>query len=54
MTLKQQDVTVLLGLSINGRIITSTRMCNFVTLYEHVFGLTFFSTELKGVVYIIN
>ena len=51
---RSEDVAVLLGLPVNGRIITSTGTCNQIVLYERLFGLTPSPSELKGVVYVLN
>ena len=44
---RSEDVAVLLGLPVNGRIITSTGTCNQIVLYERLFGLTPSPSELK-------
>jgi hypothetical protein len=48
MTLTLQDVTVLLGLSIDGQAVTSTGVCNRIALYEWSFELAPPPSELKG------
>ena len=40
-------MAVLLGLPVDGRIITSTGVCNRIVLYKRLFGLTPSPSELK-------
>ena len=49
-----QDVTVQLGICINGYAVTSGGVCNRVAICECAFILTPFSNELKGASYVLN
>jgi hypothetical protein len=47
-------MVVFLGLPIDGRVVTSTSVCNKMVLCEQSFGLAPLHSELKGVTYVLS
>jgi hypothetical protein len=54
MTPTLQGMVVFLGLPINGRVVTSTSVCNKMVLCEQSFGLTPLHSELKRVAHVLS
>jgi hypothetical protein len=54
MTQTLQNVMILLGLPIDGRVVTFTGVRNRIVLCEWSFGLSLPPFELKGVVYVLS
>jgi uncharacterized RmlC-like cupin family protein len=54
MTPTLQGMVVFLGLPIDGRVVTSTSVCNKMVLCEQSFGLAPLHSELKGVTYVLS